>query len=424
MVNLYDRSGGARTRLNGVNQAHRLHEPEFGPEVRHRPAGFCHQPKGLAGIRSRPFDRVGNENDTGEAELRCYPGEPGHLDSGDPGCPVDHHDTAGEATGIRRHTCVTFKGVFQCRARQAGPAFKVHRGSRCRGKPQEGPASRDRGEMLQEHETAVIRREPETDHLVSADGESRERLPAGGIEGLRALQEFLFCGERDAVAKGCPGNDRLFRLDDAGRGEGAIHATALGLEELTIPPEPADDLLHHGRRVTPGCMTKGDGRKFRCGECGRLSFQVLGGAPDDVRHRTIRQGWIGRTLFRYRARQRPGAGESEALGPLPPLGPQRVEAPVDLAPPGDEGRKSGCPRCPGNTQAVEMLEDLAPPARERIEEGLIIARDLETRHPANHRGNDHETQTVQLHRQAIAVEGTDEVPVAAQRGRIHRTPPG
>ena len=60
-----------------------------------------------------------------------------------------------------------------------------------------------------------------------------------------------------------------------------------------------------------------------------------------------------------------------------------------------------------------MLEDLAPPARERIEEGLIVARDLETRHPADQCGNDHEAQIVQLRRQAIAVEGTDEVPVAA-----------
>ena len=113
VVDLYDWSGGARTRLEGVNQAHGLHESEFGPEVRHRHAGLCHEAKGLAGIRSRPFDRVGNENDTGEAEPRGGPGEPCHLDSGDPASPVDHHDTAGEATGIRRYTCVTFKEVFQ-----------------------------------------------------------------------------------------------------------------------------------------------------------------------------------------------------------------------------------------------------------------------------------------------------------------------
>ena len=70
------------------------------PEVRHRHAGLRHEAKGLAGIRScpLPFDRIGNENDTGEAEPRGCPGEPCHLDSGDPASPVDHHDTAGEVS--------------------------------------------------------------------------------------------------------------------------------------------------------------------------------------------------------------------------------------------------------------------------------------------------------------------------------------
>ena len=40
VIDLNCRSGGARTRLQGVDQAHGLHKSEFGPEGRHRHAGL------------------------------------------------------------------------------------------------------------------------------------------------------------------------------------------------------------------------------------------------------------------------------------------------------------------------------------------------------------------------------------------------
>ena len=168
--------------------------------------------------------------------------------------------------------------------------------------------------------------------------------------------------------------------------------------------------------------------------------QVLHRAPDDLPDAEPRRLWTQRRLRtqigpargpdglsrRAFAAPRPRdarvARDPEPLGPRPPIRPQRVDIPVGLAPAGDQRRLLRQRRAPRKTVLVQPGEDLAAPRGERVQQRPRVARDLEARHPADHRPLDPEALLDQPPGQLLAVIGADHLHVAPDLRRLDAPP--
>ena len=258
----------------------------------------------------------------------------------------------------------------------------------------------------------------ESHHLVVGEDQCLQGPPARHVEGVGDCVEPSAGGEGIRSGGRDPGGERPFGLDDPWRGEGTVEAGMSGLEKMAILAEPGHGIAYGGGGMASGCMAEGDGLQVCRRNHGDPCLEGFKRPPGDLQHGPVGPLWVEWAMVGRRS-----ASQTETRRAFPPLALQVVEVAIGLAPSGDECCQRGRARCPRQPQAVEVFQDLAAAAGELIEERLVVPGNLETRHASDHRRHHDQAKVVKARCQDIAIEGADELPVAPQRCRIHRTPP-
>ena len=179
--------------------------------------------------------------------------------------------------------------------------------------------------------------------------------------------------------------------------------------QLGRPPRPDPGLARQLRQP---------GQRRRAPQAAELVGRQIRRRDLDGRHPLPGHG-VDRPVRPERA---PVAHEPHLPGPLAPFRNQVGEAHVLLALPRAERRLLRVLRVVGEIVFLQIRQDLRPPARERVHERLIVARELEPRHPSDHPRRHRHAERLHALREFVPVIRPDQLLAALDRRRLDAPP--
>ena len=213
-----------------------------------------------------------------------------------------------------------------------------------------------------------------------------------------------------------PFDDFLLGVDRPRGGPGLAHATPDCGDEMLVPHELRESRLYVLEGMDPGRVRERDRQRVAHREDRRALLELSDGPPRDFERR--------------RGLRVPHPDLAAPLLRDPPLAsniaPKRLEllaSRLVLASSGEERRGLRRAHVVAPALVPDEVEDLAPAAREALERLPRPARDLETRHPADHGGPERKARLAKPARELVSVEGADEPLRAGEESDFGAPPP-
>ena len=423
-------------------------------------AGLLQETEGLAGVDGSQLRGVAHQRHAGDTGFAGNAEQRLHAPGVDHRGLVDrqHHTRKIRAGALQRFAVAQIaiageKGLQGPRM-DAGLALEHPR----RGGGGRQPQNRSFAQQLlhgaQHRRLAAAGMALDADHDVPGEKHGGDRLSlALGEAGIGEMR-FDVGGERFALA--APAAQRVedapLRLHRVRGDEGAL----AGGDNVPAGRETGDGRVDLVKRVAPRRVAQSHGSDLGCwqhraalGDVGDRPGDGLqdpglriGRDPDPRTRRLLHPPFVGE----LRQRRRPPGGAHDVVGkirargldrsrrhaldaleaecrrPLPPRRHQFGQILLALCPARVERRHLRQLRRIGKTMLLEVLDDRPATPGEGVEEGALVACDLEPRRPPHHGGRDRDAVGLQAPGEFVAVVGADEVPVPSESRRLDALP--